>query len=264
MQRSLTIIVPAFNEERRLPKTLGRIQAYLRDSEWEFAEILVVDDGSRDRTADIARSAGARVLQNPGNRGKGYAVRHGMRKANGDWVLLCDADLSSPIEELEKLWAAAEIERAAVVIGSRALDRSMIGIRQPFLRERSGRLFNFVTRQVTGLSFRDTQCGFKLFKRRAAIAIVSRQRLDGFGFDVELLYIAGQLGYKCIEAPVRWNDAVGTKVSVWRGLVAFLDPFRVRLNGLAGRYDTLQSDDSFVPVRSDADLSVAPTVDRSG
>ena len=236
MRRSISIIIPAYNEEKRLPATLERIQAYLRKSEWEFAEIVVVDDGSRDGTAEVARRAGVRLLANPGNRGKGFSVRHGMREAAGEWALFSDADLSSPIEELEKLWSAAEGARAAVAIGSRAVDRSLIGVRQPFFRDRVGRLFNLAMRIVTGLPFRDTQCGFKLFEAGAARAIFSRQLLDGFGFDVEVLFIARRLGLKCLEVPVKWNDVAGTKVSLWRGVAAFLDPVKVRWNGLAGKY----------------------------
>ena len=212
------------------------MQAYLHASKWEFAEIIVVDDGSRDATAQVAGEAGARVLKNPGNRGKGYTVRHGMLEARGDWALFSDADLSSPIEELEKLWRAAERENAQVAIGSRAVDRSLVGVHQPFFREAMGRLFNLIMRMITGLPFRDTQCGFKLFESRAAREVYRRQRLEGFGFDVEVLYIASRLGYRALEVPVRWNDVAGTKVSLWRGMTAFLDPLKVRWNGITGKY----------------------------
>lgn len=212
------------------------MREYLARSAWDFAEILVVDDGSRDGTAAAAEAAGATVLRNPGNRGKGFSVRHGMLKAKGDWSLFSDADLSSPIEELERLWKAAEKENAQVAIGSRAVDRSLIGVHQPVFRETMGRVFNLVMRLITGLPFRDTQCGFKLFESSAARAIFSRQSLDGFGFDVEVLYIAGRLGYRVLEIPVRWNDVAGTKVSPWRGVKAFWDPVKVRINGLRGVY----------------------------
>jgi len=236
LRRSISIIIPAYNEEKRLPPTLVRIQEYLERSGWEFFEILVVDDGSVDQTAETARRAGARVIRNECNRGKGYTVRHGMLEAKGEWALLSDADLSTPIEDLTKLWTIAEAREAQVVIGSRALDRSLIGIRQPFLRDRVGRLFNLLMRAVTGLPFRDTQCGFKLFEANAARQIFSRQRLDGFGFDVEALYIARSLGYSCLEVPVRWNNVAGTTVSLWRGIAAFLDPLKVRWNSIAGKY----------------------------
>jgi glycosyltransferase involved in cell wall biosynthesis len=236
LRRSISIIIPAYNEEKRLPPTLVRVRQYLDAFHWEFAEIIVVDDGSRDATAAVAEAAGARVLRNPGNRGKGYSVRHGLLKASGDWSLFSDADLSSPIEELDRLWSAAGREGAQVVIGSRAVDRSMVGVHQPLFRETMGRVFNLTMRMVTGLPFHDTQCGFKLFETSAAREIFRRQLLDGFGFDVEVLYIACHLGYRTLEVPVRWNDVAGTTVSTWRGIQAFWDPVKVRLNGLGGKY----------------------------
>jgi dolichyl-phosphate beta-glucosyltransferase len=236
LRRSVSIIIPAYNEEKRLPATLERIRKYLCAAPWEFAEIVVVDDGSRDATREIAEKAGARVLANPGNRGKGYSVRHGMLEAKADWALLTDADLSAPIEEFEKLWNTAVKTGAAVVFGSRALDRRLISVRQPVFRDFSGRFFNLVMRLITGLPFRDTQCGFKLFEARAAREIFSRQRLDGFGFDVEVLFIARLLGCQCLEVPVRWNDVAGSKVSLWRGLGAFLDLLRVRWNAVTRKY----------------------------
>jgi dolichyl-phosphate beta-glucosyltransferase len=236
LRRSISIIIPAYNEEKRLPTTLERVREYLCRSEWEFSEVIVVDDGSRDATADVARRGNVRVLANPGNRGKGYAVRHGMLEAKGEWALFSDADLSAPIEELDKLWNAAERENAGVAIGSRAIDRSLIGVRQPLFRENIGRFFNLSMRMVTRLPFHDTQCGFKLFAAGAAREIFSRQRLDGFGFDVEVLYIARHLGFKCLEVPVRWNDVAGTKVSPLLGMAAFLDPLKVRWNGVTGKY----------------------------
>jgi glycosyltransferase involved in cell wall biosynthesis len=220
-----------------LHATLEAVRAYLSKGEWQFSEIVVVDDGSRDATAEVARRAGARVLQNQGNRGKGYTVKHGMLEARGEWTLFSDADLSAPISQLEALWSAVERAGATGAIGSRALDCSLIGVHQPFFRESMGRVFNLVMRLVTGLPFHDTQCGFKLFETQAAREIFSRQRLDGFGFDVEVLYIARRLGYQVLEVPVKWNDAAGTKVSLWHGMMAFLDPLRVRWNGIAGKYD---------------------------
>jgi glycosyltransferase involved in cell wall biosynthesis len=236
LRRSISIIVPAYNEEKRLPSTLEAVRRYLKSTEWEFAEIVVVDDGSRDGTLEVARKGGARVVSNAGNRGKGYTVRHGMMEAKGEWALFTDADLSTPIEELDKLWCAAGREGAQVAIGSRAVDRSLIGVRQPVLREYSGRFFNLVMRLITGLPFADTQCGFKLFETRAAHPIFERQRLHGFGFDVEALEIARQLGCGIVEVPVRWNNVPGTKVSLWRGLAAFADPLKVRWYGLTGKY----------------------------
>ena len=241
MTRSLSIVIPAYDEEKRLSGTLERITSYLKNGKWKFTEVIVVDDGSRDRTVRVAdkfraRVRSVRVLRNPGNRGKGYSVRHGMMEAKGEWTLFTDADLSTPIEELEKLWTAAQEARAQVAIGSRALDRSLIGVHQPLFRESAGKVFNLAARVITGLPFWDTQCGFKLFETRAAREIFRRQQLERFGFDVEVLFIARKLGYSTIEVPVRWNDVAGTKVSAVSGLAAFLDPLRVRFNQLRGKY----------------------------
>lgn len=236
MRRSISIIIPAYNEEKRLPATLTAVKAYLASTSWEFTEIVVVDDGSRDKTPEVAQAAGARLLRNPGNRGKGFSVRHGMLEAKGDWLLFSDADLSTPIEELEKLWTAIEQAAAQAAIGSRDLDRSLIGVRQPLFREFGGRFFNFVIRGITGLPFHDTQCGFKLFERAAAHEIFRRQLVERFGFDVEVLFIAQKLGYRTLEVPVRWNDVAGTKVKMIGALAAFLDPVKVRWNGFQGKY----------------------------
>jgi dolichyl-phosphate beta-glucosyltransferase len=237
LRRSISIVIPAYNEEKRLPATLRTVKAFLQATSWEFAEVVVVDDGSRDGTVELARKAGVRLLQNPGNCGKGYSVRHGILEAKGDWVLFSDADLSSPIEELEKLWDAVERERAQAAIGSRDLDRSLIGVRQPLFRELGGRFFNLVIRVITGLPFHDTQCGFKLFEGSAAREIFGRQRVERFGFDVEVLFIAQRLGYRTLEVPVRWNDVAGTTVKMWGAASAFLDPLKVRWNAITGKYN---------------------------
>ncbi len=245
MELTLSLVVPAYNEESRLPPSLDRMVAYLRASGPRPAEILVVDDGSKDRTGDIVREAATRLngdgveirlVENPGNRGKGYSVRHGMLEARGEWALFTDADLSAPIEELEILLEVARSEGYDGAIGSRALDRALVGKHQPMIRELSGRLFNMAVRLGAGLSYRDTQCGFKLFSHRAAQEIFRRQRLDRFGFDVEILYLARKLGFRIAETPVRWNDVEGTKVSLLSGADAFVDIARVRWNDMLGRY----------------------------
>lgn len=241
MIQSLSIVVPAYNEEKRLPATLDRLVAYMAERAGQSSEVIVVDDGSRDGTAALvnqyaASHPGVRLLSNPGNRGKGYAVRHGMLDARSDWNLITDADLSTPIEELDKLYAAAQRLNALIAIGSRALDRSLIGVHQPLIREYSGRVFNGVMRMITGLPYADTQCGFKLYARDAAQQIFSRQQLDGFSFDVEDLVIAKALGIPAVEVPVRWNNAEGTKVSTTQGLKSFSDLMKIRGFRAAGKY----------------------------
>jgi glycosyltransferase involved in cell wall biosynthesis len=239
--RSLSIVVPAYNEQTRLPETLRRIEEYLAGSAWTFHEIVVVDDGSTDGTVEVATSFGGdnpnvRVLRNPGNRGKGYSVRHGMSEARCEWRLFTDADLSAPIEELDKLWAAIERDGSQVAIGSRALDRSLIGVHQPGIREGAGRVFNTVMRTVVGLPIADTQCGFKLFHSSAAQDVFSRQTQERFGFDVEILFIAKKHGFRISEVPVRWNHVEGSKVGMMTGLHAFSELAAVRWNDLRGKY----------------------------
>jgi len=234
----LSIVIPAYNEDLRLPTSLGQIASYIHASGHQ-TEVIVVDDGSNDRTAAIAESfrsqmPALRVISNGENRGKGYSVRHGMLDARGCIVLFTDADLSAPIEEADKLLAA--LENYDIAIGSRALDRSLIGVHQSRWREASGIFFNRVMRVVTGLPFADTQCGFKLYRRDAARAVFPLQRLDGFGFDVEDLYIARIWHIPAIEVPVRWNNVEGTKVSLMHGLRSFSDLLLVRWNHLRGRY----------------------------
>jgi glycosyltransferase involved in cell wall biosynthesis len=239
---SLSIIIPAYNEENRLPATLDKVLEYLQGKPFSPVEVIVVDDGSRDGTAAVveryrALHSTVRLLRNPGNRGKGFSVRHGMLEATGDWALFSDADLSAPIEELDKLLDAASAQSADIAIGSRALNRSLVAVHQPLLREWSGRCFNGIMRLVTGLPFRDTQCGFKLYRSAAAREVFSRQSLNGFSFDVEDLMIANARGLRAIEVAVRWANVEGTKVSAWQGLKSFLDLANIRWNAVRGRYD---------------------------
>jgi glycosyltransferase involved in cell wall biosynthesis len=238
---TLSIVIPAYNEERRLPGTLDVVFNWLDNSPYGDAEVLVVDDGSTDSTAAVVESRAAMeprllLVQNPGNRGKGFAIRHGMLQAKGDWILFSDADLSAPIDEFPKLFGAAQETGAAIAIGSRALDRSLIGVHQSQWREMSGILFNRIMRLITGLPFSDTQCGFKLFRRDAALRVFPLQRLDGFSFDVEDLFVAHTLEILTIEVPVRWNNVEGTKVGLMQGVASFLDLLRIRWNWLQGHY----------------------------
>jgi len=238
---SLSIVIPAYNEEARLPSTLKAVLAYLGSKDLSFVEVIVVDDGSRDGTAALVDRwqqdhRMIRLLKNPGNRGKGYTVRHGILDAKGEWILYTDADLSAPIAELDKLLAAAERESAQVAIGSRAVDRSLVGVHQSAFREISGRAFNLIMRLITGLPFHDTQCGFKLFRAEAAREIFQRQQLDGFSFDVEDLVIARVLDLRAIEVPVVWNNVEGTKVSTFAGIQSFADLLGIRWRALSGKY----------------------------
>lgn len=211
----VSLIIPCFNEEQRLPATLDRVVRYLeaRGATWE---ILVVDDGSTDRTAEVARTRAAgdgriRVFRYEPNCGKGYAVAFGARRARGEWILFSDADLSTPIEELEKC-AEALARGADVAIGSRALPDSRLEVRQPWWRERAGRAMNFLIRRVSGLPFTDTQCGFKLFTRQAAQDIFPNLRVRGWMFDVEILVLARKLGYRVAEVPVTWINSEQSRV----------------------------------------------------
>ncbi len=242
----LSIVIPAFNEEVRLPRTLERVAAYLAGTRPQSrsgnTEVLVVDDGSSDGTAQVVERftllyPNFRLVRNPGNRGKGYSVRHGMKEASGEWILFSDADLSAPIEELEKLFRAVEASGADIAVGSRALDRKLIGVHQSWLRENAGRFFNLCMRIIVGLNLWDTQCGFKLFRRQASQEIFPRQIIDGFGFDVEALFIGRLRGFKIVEVPVRWNHSDGTKVNMFADSAGmFLDLLRVRWNQVRGRY----------------------------
>jgi dolichyl-phosphate beta-glucosyltransferase len=239
----LSIVIPAYNEESRLGRTLGRIRDYFASQEVgaDQYEILVVDDGSTDGTVSVAQEwtrelPMLRLVSNGENRGKGYSVRHGMLEARGRVALFTDADLSSPIEESEKLLAAIR-KGNDVAIGSRALDRSLIAVHQSRLRELAGIIFNGCVRLLTGLPYHDTQCGFKAFVREPARIIFEQQRIERFGFDPEILFLAKRHGLRGIEVPVRWAHDPATKVHMIRdSLRMFSDLVYIRWNWLTGRY----------------------------
>jgi dolichyl-phosphate beta-glucosyltransferase len=233
---ALSVVIPAYNEALRLPATLARVRDHLA-ARAAAHEILVVDDGSTDATAEVARAAGGpvRLLRHEPNRGKGYAVRRGMLAATGGRRLMSDADLSTPIEELARL--EAEIDRGFdVAIGSRAVAGARIEVRQPAYREAMGRLFNRLVQALLLPGLADTQCGFKLFTAAAAEAAFSVSRLDGFSFDVEALYVARRRGLRIAEVPIVWRNDTATRVGVGGGAAAFLDLLRIRFLAARGAY----------------------------
>jgi dolichyl-phosphate beta-glucosyltransferase len=235
-----SIIIPAFNESARIRTTLERIRACAAERSWNV-EIIVVNDGSTDATAEIVRDCAAhhpqlRLIENPGNRGKGYSVRNGMLHAQGEILLFSDADLSSPITEADKLFERIRAG-ADIAIGSRWLKPELQTQRQPPRRQLLGRIFNLLLRLVLGLRFKDTQCGFKAFTRRAAAVVFPLQSVERWGFDPELLYIAKHFGLRVLEVPVVWAHREGTHIHPWRdGLRMFGDVLRIRWNGFSGKY----------------------------
>jgi dolichyl-phosphate beta-glucosyltransferase len=236
----LSIIIPAYNEERRIVKTLSETFAYLDAQKYE-SEVIVVNDGSTDRTTEKARGFAShrlRLIDNPGNRGKGYSVRNGMLQAKGEILLFYDADLATPTSEIIKVISPIAADRYDVVFGSRALDRNLIGTHQSALREKIGQAGNLIQYLITGLKFRDTQCGFKAFRSKAAHSIFPLQRVNGFGFDPEILFIAQKQGWRLLETPVRWNHVEGSKLNPFSSPIrALFEVFTIRINELSGKYD---------------------------
>jgi glycosyltransferase involved in cell wall biosynthesis len=236
-----SIVIPAYNEAARITGALESVVGCIRSRGW-FAEVVVVDDGSRDQTAAIVRAFAAnapevRMLQNPGNRGKGYSVRHGVLQSFGEIVMFTDADLSAPIEEAADLFAALA-GGADIAIGSRWLERTRQTIRQPLYRQFFGRCFNGVTRMIMGLPFADTQCGFKAFTRAAAQTVFQLQTIERWGFDPEILFIALKRGYRIAEIPVSWAHDERTRMSYLKdGMRMLQDIAIVRWNALLGRYN---------------------------
>lgn len=237
----LSIVIPAYNESARIGNALERVLSCVEERNWD-AEVLVVDDGSTDDTVAVVSAWMAKhdrlhLIRNRGNRGKGYSVRNGLLQAAGEIVIFTDADLSAPIEEAELLIAAID-SGADVAIGSRWLDKQKQTITQPLYRRFFGRCFNWVTRKVMGLPYRDTQCGFKAFKRDAAQTIFRLQTIERWGFDPEILFIARKLKYVIREVPVTWGHDERSRMSYLKdGMKMLQDMAKIRANSLAGRYD---------------------------
>ena len=241
MDPTYSIVIPAYNESARLGASLEKVLAYVHAQGWD-AEVIVVNDGSRDNTADIVRTFAAkdpvvRLVENPGNRGKGYSVRNGMLHARGQIVLFSDADLSSPIAEAPKLLQALD-EGADIAIGSRWLRAETQTQRQPLHRQLFGRIYNLVLRLTLGLQFADTQCGFKAFRQPAVQAIFPLQKIERWGFDPEILFLAKKLKFKIREVPVAWGHSGGTRINpLVDGSRMVMEMFRIRWFDLAGKYN---------------------------
>jgi glycosyltransferase involved in cell wall biosynthesis len=245
----LSVIIPAYNEERRIGASLRSVAEHLARARGP-AEVLVVDDGSKDGTAAaverFAREAtGAvtvRLLRNGRNRGKGYSIKHGVLMASGDYLLLTDADLSTPMEELPRLLRLVESEGCGIAFGSRGLAASRVEIHQPIWRETMGRCFNRLVRAITGLPFHDTQCGFKVMRREEVLPLFRAARVERFAYDVEILYLAGKAGIRAIEVPVIWRNSAASKVNALSDSFDMLkDVVRVVLRDRRGRYGALGS-----------------------
>jgi glycosyltransferase involved in cell wall biosynthesis len=237
----LSIVIPAYNESARIERTLDRVMSCVQQQGWD-AEVLVVDDGSKDDTPEIVERwmqlyPRLHLIENNGNRGKGYSVRNGLLQAAGEIVMFTDADLSAPMEEANLLMAA--IARGAdVAIGSRWLDKTRQTTHQPIYRRFFGRCFNWVTRTVMGLPFKDTQCGFKAFRREVAQTIFRLQTIERWGFDPEILFIAQKLKYSIVEVPVTWGHDERSRISYLKDGMKMLEEMaQIRTNSLRGRYD---------------------------
>lgn len=236
-----SIVIPAYNERARIGATLEKVLAFVHAQGWD-AEIIVVDDGSRDNTSEIVRAFAAkdpilRLIENPGNKGKGHSVRSGMLHARGRIILFTDADLSSPIEESAKLFEALD-SGVDIAIGSRWLRAELQTQRQPLHRQLFGRIFNLLLRTTLGLQFADTQCGFKAFKRAAAQAIFPWQKIERWGFDPEILFLARKFGFNVKEVPVAWGHVGDARINpIMDGARMFQEMLRIRWYDLTGKYD---------------------------
>jgi dolichyl-phosphate beta-glucosyltransferase len=243
MDIAYSIVIPAYNEGARLGATLEKVLGFVRAQGWNAeVEVIVVNDGSRDNTAALVREFAERepmlrLVENPGNRGKGYSVRNGMLNARGEIVLFSDADLSSPIEEMPKLLAALA-GGADIAIGSRWLRTELQTRRQSRHRQIFGRVFNLLLRITLGLRFKDTQCGFKAFTRQATQTILPLQRIERWGFDPEILFLARKFGFRVEEVPVVWGHSGDTRIHpVVDGARMFWEMLRIRWYDVTGKYD---------------------------
>ncbi len=243
MKPNVSIVIPAYNESERIVAPLRTILDFVEASETAY-EVIVVDDGSSDDTAEVARRifaerpAGAsNVIRYEKNRGKGFAVNTGLQAANADVAVFTDADLSTPITEIDKLVSPIADGEYDVTFGSRALDRSLIGTHQSWLRENGGRAVNFMIRTMSGLNFADTQCGFKAFNMVNFRPLLNVMAIDRFGFDIEFLYVANYHDLRLAEIPVRWNDVAGSKVSPFRDTRRMMgELMQIRRNSRQGKY----------------------------
>ncbi|HRJ89916.1 MAG: glycosyltransferase family 2 protein [Blastocatellia bacterium] len=248
MNQKTSIVIPAFNEEDRVGASISTILAYI-NANGINAELIVVDDGSSDRTSETAEAAcskfpeiPSRVIRYEPNRGKGFAVKTGILAAEGEIALFSDADLSTPIEEMPKLVDPIKAGDLDVTLGSRALDRSLIGTHQPWRREQGGKVFNLVVRLMTGMPFWDTQCGFKAFNVAKFRPLLDMMQIERFGFDVEFLYVAQLHGLRLKEIPVRWNNDDRSKVNVLRDSIRMFDEVRqIRRNARKGVYGNVST-----------------------
>lgn len=239
MEKDLSIIIPAYNEEERIISTLERILSYIKSRDFSV-EVIVVDDGSTDRTVDVVEEnfrTKVKVVENGSNIGKGYSIKNGFNNSVGSIILFSDADLSTPIEEFDKMLKKLD-DGYDVVIGSRALRESNIEKAQPWYRQLMGKTFNKIIKILVIGDFRDTQCGFKSFKREVAEKVFFLQRINGFAFDVELLFLAKKYGYRVFEMPVKWVNSPDSRVSIISGSVSmFVDVIKIRLYNICGKYE---------------------------
>jgi len=237
----LSIVIPTYNEEKRIGLTLQKIQEYLEKQDYNY-EIIVVDDGSKDNTWELLKETAQQneeiyIMRNGENKGKGYSVKKGVLQSHGEYILFSDADLSTPIEEAEKLLSSLLARECDIAIGSRGLSDSDIQIPQPWYRRTMGRIFNLLVQIIVMRGIKDTQCGFKCFRRRVVYEIFPKQRINGFSFDVEILYIARKYHYRIKEIPVRWFNSPFSHVHPIRSsLEMFLDLIKIKINDWREKY----------------------------